>query len=584
MEPLQSDFEERLDQIAARLERVERQLSALHGQVPFAFEAGDPEAVEPVEESDRTNREGSVTSRTPALIGRSLLVLAGAFAIRSVTEAGTIPPMLGVALGVAFGALWLWLADRAARHGDRLSATTHAITAVVVILPLLVEATVRFKFLAPLPSAIVLVSSAAAVLALARSCALPSVVWIGALGPAVTALALAFATRNVLLFASALFVIAALSFWAGLHTAASTAGWAVVGILDVLLLMITAVLLIAPPERSAALLTPPALIATLLALVTLSFATFIGSTRRTGRSVRITEIVQGIVATLVGFGGALAVTHRSGAAALATGVIGLVLAAATYAASFTFIDRIEGRRTSFMFYTSAALIFTLLGAVSIWHDSALAIVVSVAALATAWIGSRKARETLSLHATIYILAAAAVIDLDTRLYAALVARSGPQSAYPPLALWLVLVVAAVFCWLPIAGHGRTWGAIAPAAKLLVMIVLLGGLEVVVLALGCRMLAGDGEHPLSGATLAVVRTALLSISAVLVPLIARSPRWREARWLTYPILILAGIKLVAEDVPSGQTAVLVLSFALYGGALILAPRLARQSAPSGSSNS
>ena len=142
----------------------------------------------------------------------------------------------------------------------------------------------------------------------------------------------------------------------------------------------------------------------------------------------------------------------------------------------------------------------------------------------------------------------------------------------------------MFCWLPIAGHGRTWGAIAPVAKLLVMIVLLGGLTVVVLTLGCRMMAGDGEHPLSGAMLAVVRTALLSISAVLVPLIARSPRWREARWLTDPILILAGIKLVAEDVPSGQTAVLVLSFALYGGALILAPRLARQSAPSGASNS
>lgn len=575
MDHARSEIEQRVEELAARLERVERQLATLQGQVPGAVSLSEEAASGTAADAGHERPAALAASRAPTLIGRSLLVLAGAFVLRSLTEAGTMPPMAGVVLGVAYGALWLWLADRASRHGDRVSATTHAIAAVVVILPLLVEATIRFKFLTPRPSALVLVASAAAVLALARYRDLPAVVWIGALGPALTALVLAFASREVLLFASALFVIAALSFWAGARTAAVPAGWVVVGILDALLLMITAILLVAPSERTAELLTPGALIATLLALVMLSFFAFIVGTWRSGRSVRLVEIVQGVAACLIGFGGALAVTHRSGTAALATGATGLLLAGATYAASFTFIDRLEGRRTSFMFYTSAALIFTLLGAVSIWHESTLAMVLSVAALATAWIGSRKQRETLSLHATIYILAAAAVMDLAPRLYAAWIARSGPESQVPPFALWLILGVAALFCWWPIAGHGRTWGAIAPGAKLLVMIVLLAGLNVVALSIGSRAMAAAGEHPLTGSVLAVVRTALLSCFAVIAPLLSRSTRLREARWLVYPLLIIEGFKLLFEDLPAGQPAALVLSFALYGGALILAPRLARQ---------
>jgi hypothetical protein len=51
---------------------------------------------------------------------------------------------------------------------------------------------------------------------------------------------------------------------------------------------------------------------------------------------------------------------------------------------------------------------------------------------------------------------------------------------------------------------------------------------------------------------------------------------EGAWLVYPFLTLTGLKFVIEDFRAGTPATLFLSFALYGLALILGPRLCRRS--------
>jgi hypothetical protein len=50
---------------------------------------------------------------------------------------------------------------------------------------------------------------------------------------------------------------------------------------------------------------------------------------------------------------------------------------------------------------------------------------------------------------------------------------------------------------------------------------------------------------------------------------------EGRWLTYVVLIVGGLKLLVEDFPQGRPATLVLSLAVYGAALIVAPRWVRR---------
>jgi hypothetical protein len=64
-------------------------------------------------------------------------------------------------------------------------------------------------------------------------------------------------------------------------------------------------------------------------------------------------------------------------------------------------------------------------------------------------------------------------------------------------------------------------------------------------------------------------------AILLAWSCRLPRLKEAAWLVYPVLVAGGIHLLVEDLRSGRPLTLVVSFALYGSALILSPRLVRR---------
>lgn len=98
----------------------------------------------------------------------------------------------------------------------------------------------------------------------------------------------------------------------------------------------------------------------------------------------------------------------------------------------------------------------------------------------------------------------------------------------------------------------------------------------VLILG-PFLASAGSEGADAAIVAAIRTAILSAAAVTLALSSRFPRWPEARWLVYPVLILVGIKLFAEDFPNGQPATLFVSLAFIGSALILVAKLLRRPA-------
>jgi hypothetical protein len=75
-------------------------------------------------------------------------------------------------------------------------------------------------------------------------------------------------------------------------------------------------------------------------------------------------------------------------------------------------------------------------------------------------------------------------------------------------------------------------------------------------------------------LATVRTSVLAGAAMAVAWAGRSERFRETGWLLYPLLAAGGFKLVVEDLPRSQPSTLFIALAVYGGALIAAPRLNR----------
>jgi hypothetical protein len=105
--------------------------------------------------------------------------------------------------------------------------------------------------------------------------------------------------------------------------------------------------------------------------------------------------------------------------------------------------------------------------------------------------------------------------------------------------------------------------------LLVAVFSLGALLVSLIA----QLSPQGEdNETYGRVLASARTAALAISAAFLAGYSHRTRFGNLSWLVYTILVLGAVKLAFEDIAAGGAATLFLSLGLYGGALILAPRL------------
>ena len=72
--------------------------------------------------------------------------------------------------------------------------------------------------------------------------------------------------------------------------------------------------------------------------------------------------------------------------------------------------------------------------------------------------------------------------------------------------------------------------------------------------------------------AAVRTIVLAVAAVAIAAGSRNVHLAELGWFVNPLLVLAGLKLLAEDLRRGTPVSLFLGFGCFGAALIAAPRL------------
>ena len=78
-------------------------------------------------------------------------------------------------------------------------------------------------------------------------------------------------------------------------------------------------------------------------------------------------------------------------------------------------------------------------------------------------------------------------------------------------------------------------------------------------------------------LATIRTGVLAIAALVVAWIGRHAGFREWSWLVYPLLVGIGFKMAVQDFMHSRPVTLFVALALYGAALIVAPRMRRRQA-------
>jgi hypothetical protein len=192
------------------------------------------------------------------------------------------------------------------------------------------------------------------------------------------------------------------------------------------------------------------------------------------------------------------------------------------------------------------------------------------------LGARFDRITLKFHGAIYVVAAAVFAGLLSCAFDGLLAAPGAEWRPLTVVAGLVAAVAAACYGLLVGMPGSNasrWPELLPQAIVGTVVVWsVAGIAAPQLA---RLLGWASTAAAGPAFLAVSRTAVIAILAVALAFAGRSASVRDLSWLVYPLLILGGAKLLWEDFQYGQPVALFLGLALYGGALIVTPRLIRR---------
>jgi hypothetical protein len=269
------------------------------------------------------------------------------------------------------------------------------------------------------------------------------------------------------------------------------------------------------------------------------------------------------------------VAQATGFGGTALAVMSLLTGAGCYGVAFAFEAR-DGLRRNFYFYTSLGLILVLVSVALMLTSAAMALSWTAIGVLTTWLALRTDRFTLNFHAAVYMLAGMSASGLLARATAALVGPAhGPWLPMSPVAL--VVLSGAAACWaipLSTAAGTRVMGRVP---RLLITILLawsVCGWLIGVIVAALPAAASDASN---AGVVATVRTSVLAAAALGVAWVGRSERFRESAWLLYPVLAAGGLKLLVEDLPHSRPAMLSIALGLYGGALILAPRLGRRSA-------
>jgi hypothetical protein len=245
---------------------------------------------------------------------------------------------------------------------------------------------------------------------------------------------------------------------------------------------------------------------------------------------------------------------------------------ACYGAAFTFVEKQGEGGRNFAFFTSLALLLVFAGSPLLLEGSGLSAGWTLLGLLAAMLGVRFERSSLLTHGAAYLTAAALVSGL---LKDALDAFLGPQGPPRPLfgflgALLLLGLGTGHVLLTSQRGKGPAkWIHRLPSFLLGIQALLVLG----AFAISLLLPGGGGAAP-DGGTLAALRTGVLSISAVLLAIVARKFPASELGWLVYPILGVTALKLLMEDVAKGRPLTLTVAFTLFGAALLLAPRLMR----------
>jgi hypothetical protein len=577
-----SPFESNSDALLRRLDELEHRLRKLESRADaIPLLDADVAPSQPIG-ADRFRRARGVSaSSVAALTGRTSLVLGGGYLLRALADFGVVPVPLAVALGEIYALAWFAMADRAGAARKNLSASFHALAASALVFPLCFEVSLKYRLLSPWTAAAAFTGVCALGFTVAWRRHLQAAVWIVSIASIATVLAFVRAGVDVAPFALHLVLLAAMAYWAAEVDQWWRVRWLAALAADGVVLWL--VVQSDPPLSGVAATTA---IAVALSLFAVSFADSAVRMLAFGRSVLSFDIFQACAAMVIGYGGAAYIAHVSGQPAVHFGFAGLALGAAVYGVSFRREAATLSRR-NFYYFSTMAIALVVAGGSLAFQAPIAATLWIVLAPAGVWLGRRYSHATLSAHGSAYLVAAAVASGLLAQTtYGLLSQASWSWPGLTPAVVAALLAAAACSAVTPVgirtlratnvvmAIAGRRPSLGVPRAIALGVLVL--GLAGVAVNWIVSRLPGSTGLDTHWGFIATIRTIMLAASAVLMALLARGDRIREAAWLIYPLLIAAGVKILIEDFRHSEPGTLFIALIVYGTALILAPRVASAS--------
>lgn len=548
--------------LEARIIAIERRLAALEGEKAEK----ELKAVKRAE----TPRGDGLASTASTHIGRVLLIFGGAYLLRAVTDYGFVPTALGLLLGATYAVFWLAMAwRRGGIESERVKAEFFGGTSVVLCLPLLYEATTHFALLPGTAAVMALAVYWALAMGTAARHRLTVLAWMATAGSIALAIGLLIAARVAVPVVIFLIVLGIGSLWAvylrdwlGLHWLGAIGANAGVG----------ALVGLSFSDRWPITPTLAFVFAVVLLVSYLANITF--HTHVRGRLVNVLETVQTAAAGLIVLAAA-AVAVKAGNLGMQTvGIMGIILGVGGYGLAIARETRTL-RYPNFFYYSTFGLVFLLVGTGLLLPLSWASAIWALLAIMMAWFSSRVGWVSLSLQCTILLVAASAGSGLLEIGLRSLV--GSPGNAWTVVNVpHIVVALATVAClFIPVAQRSERWGTLAGLPQLIVLILSVWSVGGLFIAIAAPAVAGVRGGEPNMAALAALRTATLSVAAVTLAISSRYPRWPEARWLVYPVLVLVGIKLFVEDFPNGEPTALFIALGFVGSALlIVAPLLKR----------
>ena len=502
-------------------------------------------------------------SNVVPVLGRMLVVVAGAYVLRALTEWGVLPAAAGVAIGLIYALIWLWVAARSPVQA-KLVAALICSTSVLIMAPLVWEAAGRLKVMSSGTSAGVLTAFALIALALASRTEHRIVATIAGVSSIVMAVALLLARDDIVPFTTALLLIAAVMEFAawrdlrpGARVYAALAADASVFLFSYLMSSPRGM-----PETWVPV-SPHAVLAAQLALALIYIATAITQTVVRRGTLGFGEMGQTAAALLIGIGGAVWVFKEHRAITLALGIAALAGGMALYAVAFRLFER--DNKWNFRALATFGLFLVLAGIYLPFPRSEFPILACSSAIACCWAARTLVLPTLGLHGAVYLLLGSAASGATSLPLGVLFhAGSGPVAWLPSVG---VLLAAAV-CWVAIAeispgasGHWRN--EISSLALAAHIVWIAAGLVVYAVLAVWRTAPPE--------TLGTVVLTGLSLTLAWVGTHWKKP---ELVWLLYGFMALGAYKLATRDFMNEHNLALVVSLLCYGGALIVLPRMLR----------